>query len=268
VAGLDGRRVVVVGASAGIGRAVAVRAVRAGARTVLAARRKAALEEAVAEAGGGTAVAVDVVDPEGVERLAREARAALGGPVDLVVHTVGYAAMRFLADCDGDTWRSMLDVNVVGLNQTLRAIVPAMAPGGIVAALSSETAAAPRTGLVAYAASKAAVEASLKGWRVEHPEVRFCCAVVGATQPTEFGAGFDAEVLGPALDSWARHGLLQEEFMQTGDVADVLLDVLGTALAHPGVGVETLVLRSPSPVIGTDVPARDHAARTVEAAGG
>src|SRR5690606_28247854 len=99
-------------------------------------------------------------------------------------------------------------------------------------------------------------------------EVRFCCAVVGATQPTEFGAGFDAEVLGPALDSWGRHGPLQEEFMQTGDVADVLLDVLGTALAHPGVGVETLVLRSPAPVLGTDVPARGPAARAVEAAGG
>ena len=54
---LAGRRVLVAGASAGIGRAFAVHAVGAGAEVVLVARRAEALQEVVAEAGGGHAVA-------------------------------------------------------------------------------------------------------------------------------------------------------------------------------------------------------------------
>ncbi|MGZ4784600.1 MAG: SDR family NAD(P)-dependent oxidoreductase, partial [Acidimicrobiales bacterium] len=57
---LAGRRVLVVGASAGVGRAFAELAIRAGARVVLAARRAERLDEIVAAAGGGVAVAGDV----------------------------------------------------------------------------------------------------------------------------------------------------------------------------------------------------------------
>lgn len=246
---LAGRRVLVVGASAGIGRATAVAAVRAGASVVLSARRAGALAAAVAEAGGGVAVAGDVCRPGGPGEIVAGAVAELG-EIDLLVHTVGFADLRSLADTDAATWHDTLSANVVGLNMLLRAALPHMAPGGVAAVLSSETSGTPRHGLVPYAASKAALEASVRGWRVEHPGARVTCVVVGATQPSEFGDGFEPDELGRAVESWIRHGVLQEEFMRTDDVAGVLVATMATALAFPGVGLEQIVLRSPSAVAG------------------
>jgi NAD(P)-dependent dehydrogenase (short-subunit alcohol dehydrogenase family) len=269
VSTLGGRRVVVVGASAGIGRSFGVQAVQAGAGVVLVARRAEALQRAVAEAGGGHAVAADVCDAAGIEALVgaaverftsdgsdgsdgsgRDGGAVPAGPIDLVVHCAGATPLRLLRDSDGDDWRRTFEVNVVAVNQLIRAVLPHMAPGGIVAVLSSEAATRPWTGLVAYAASKAALDTSLHGWRLEHPEVRFAGLTVGATQPTEFGDGFDVDLLGTAYADWARHGMLQEAFMDTDELAGFLAGTLATALAHPGVGIEHMVLRSPSPVLG------------------
>ena len=63
---LAGARVLVTGASAGIGRAVAIHAVRLGARVMLTARRRKELEAACAEAGGGECVAVDLAELSGL----------------------------------------------------------------------------------------------------------------------------------------------------------------------------------------------------------
>jgi hypothetical protein len=94
----------------------------------------------------------------------------------------------------------------------------------------------------------------LRGWRLEHPELRFSCIALGATQPTEFGDAFDMEVLGPMVATWVRHGLMQQEFMETDDVAGLLVDLLASALQFPGVGIEELLLRSPSDILGADRP--------------
>jgi NAD(P)-dependent dehydrogenase (short-subunit alcohol dehydrogenase family) len=243
---LAGRRVLVVGASAGIGRAFAVRAVKAGAEVVLVARRAEALAEVVAEAGGGHAIAADICDEAGLTNLINEA----AGGIDLVVQCAGAAPLRLLADSDAEDWRRTLEINVVAVNRLIQALVPHVAPGGIVAVLTSEAAARPWTGMVHYAASKAAQEAALKGWRLEHPEVRFAAVAVGPTQPTEFGDGFDPDLLGRTFADWAHHGMLPETFMDTDDLAGVLIGTLAAALAHPGIGIEHLVLRSPSPAMG------------------
>lgn len=241
-----GKRVVVVGASAGIGRACAVQAARGGADVVLAGRRVEALKDAVVEAGAGTPLGLDVRDAEGRRTFALAIRE--GPPVDLVLVCVGVADLRPLAEIDEDGWTATLATNLVGVAQLVEGLLPTLAPTGIVAVLSSETARHPRWGLVPYAASKAALEVVVAGLRLERPGLRVSCAVVGATQPTEFGAGFAMEQLGPAMADWHRRGLFQEEMMVTDDVAAVLLDLYGTALRHPGVGVEEIVLRSPSPV--------------------
>lgn len=245
---LAGRRVVVVGASAGIGRAFALSAAASGADLVLAARRKDVLDAVVAEAGAGVGVALDVCD--------RDSRAALvsvlaeGPPVDLVLVTVGVADLRPLADVDEERWSAMLTTNLVGVTRLLDELRAVLSPTGIFAVMSSETGRAPRMGLVPYAATKAGLEAVLAGLRVEHPGLRVSCIVVGATFPTEFGSGFEAEHLTAAMASWQAHGQLPQEFMTPEDVGSVLVDVYGTALRHPGVGVEEITLRSPSPVLG------------------
>ena len=243
---LDGRRVAVVGASGGIGRAFAIEAVRQGADVVLGARRDEVLAAVVAEAGGGHAVAVDVCDGESRDRFVAAVRQRLG-EIDLLLCTVGYAELRTLADTDEATWARTIATNLVGLNRLLAAALPALSPIGVLAVLSSESTSRPRKWLMPYAASKAALEASLHGWRIEHPGTRISCVIVGATFPTEFGVNFDAEALAPALEAWTKQGLLPQEFMTPDDVAGCLADVYAGALRRPGVCVDEIVLRSPSP---------------------
>jgi NAD(P)-dependent dehydrogenase (short-subunit alcohol dehydrogenase family) len=247
---LEGRRVLVVGASSGMGSSFARQAAAAGADVVVAARRAEALEDLVAGMGRGHAVVADICDDGQRAALVERCVEALG-QVDLVLHTVGFAELGDLADADTDRWHRTLDANVVGLNQLVRGLLPHMAPGGIVAALSSEAVVHPRVGLIPYAASKAALEASLHGWRLEHPEVRFSAIVAGATYPTDFGNHFDGELLGRLFDRWAKHGVIQDRFMDRDDVGGYLVTLLGDALRFPGIGLEHVVLRSPSPVMGS-----------------
>jgi len=249
---LAGRRVVVVGASAGIGRAVAVQAAASGADVVLAARRQDVLDTVVAEAGSGLGVALDVGDPAG--RAAFVDLLAEGPPVDLVLVTVGVADLRPLTEVDEARWSAMLTTNLVGVARLLDELRSVLSATGIFAVTSSETGRAPRMGLVPYAATKAGLEAVLAGLRVEHPGLRVSCIVVGATFPTEFGSGFEAEHLTASMASWQAHGQLPQVFMTPEDVGAVLVDVYATALAHPGVGVEEITLRSPSPVLGLEAP--------------
>jgi NAD(P)-dependent dehydrogenase (short-subunit alcohol dehydrogenase family) len=151
-------------------------------------------------------------------------------------------------DTSADDWKAVLDLNVVGVHQVIRSVLPHLSPGAIVAALSSEGVNQPRTALGAYVVSKVALERSLEMWRTEHPEVRFSCVAVGATQPTEFGYQFDMDLLGWALEDWAKRGLAQADFMETSELAVFLTEMFGTGLRFPGINVDHITLRSPSAV--------------------
>ena len=247
---LSGRKVVVVGASSGVGRAFTLAAVGAGAEVVAAARRADRLAAVIAEAGGGLGVVADVSDPEGCARIVAEAEAELGA-IDLLFYAAGASPLQHLVATSTDEWRALLETNVIGVQRVIAGSLPHLASGAIVAVLSSEAAAGrTRPGLGAYGTSKAALAESLRAWRLEHPEVRFSCIALGATQPTEFGDGFPPALLGPMLATWFRHGLMQRDYMDTTEVARLLVDLLASALSSPSVGIEEIVLRSPSPVVG------------------
>ena len=111
--GLEGRRVLVVGASAGIGRAIAGQFVARGAQVAFCARRPDILRAAVAEAGGGAVVAGDVRVAEDCDRVVTDAVAALGG-LDAVCYSAAVSPLRLLADTTADDWRAVLETNVVG----------------------------------------------------------------------------------------------------------------------------------------------------------
>ncbi|SEF57110.1 NADP-dependent 3-hydroxy acid dehydrogenase YdfG [Thermomonospora echinospora] len=247
---LKDRRVLVAGASAGIGRALAVHAVRDGARVLLAARRRDRLEQACREAGGGDPVVADLCRPQDCDRLAAQAGERLG-EIDVLVCCIGIAPLRMLADTTGEDWVRVLETNVVGVHRLLRACLPVLAPGGMVMVLSSESIGQPRTGLGAYATSKAALERLVEGWRTERPGVRFTTVRVGATFPTDFGNDFEPRLLERVLDDWSARGLAQRDFMAPGEVAEVLAGVIAASAGHPGIGLDHLTLRSPSPVVGT-----------------
>ena len=127
---------VVTGAASGIGRALAVRLRARHERLVLADVDEVALR-AVAEELGATPVAVDVSDPGAVEHLAEVA----GAPT-LVCLNAGVLGQDLGAPWESspDDWRRVLDVNVGGVVNGLRAFVPRMlaaeAPGGILVTAS------------------------------------------------------------------------------------------------------------------------------------
>ncbi len=247
---LEGRRVVVIGASAGIGRAFAKQAVADGATVLAAARRADKLAELLDEAGGGIAAPVDICDADDCDTLAETVRRELG-EVDVVLHAAASSPLKLLADMTTDDWLGLLRTNLIGVQHVLQALLPALAPGAIVGVLSSEAIGQPRAGLGAYASSKAALEESLRAWHAEHPGVRFSCIAVGSTVPTEFGIGFEMELLTRLLEEWARHGLAPERMMAVDDLGDALVKMLAAVLPYPEVNIEHVLLRSPSGVVGS-----------------
>ncbi|MEI7593341.1 MAG: SDR family oxidoreductase [Actinomycetes bacterium] len=256
---IEGKRVLVVGASSGVGRAFAIQAIKSGADVVVSARRSDRLNElltgvAIGDSGAGNApraIAGDIRIAEDRQRIVEVAIEHLGA-IDLLFYAVGYAPLRHLVEMTDDEWRNVFETNVIGLQQLLASLVTMFAPGGIAAVLSSETAGKARHSLGAYGASKAALTESLRAWQLEHPEMRFSCIALGETQPTEFADAFDHRALGPVVATWLRHGLMQRESMATDDVARLLVDLFASALAFPGIGIEQIVLRSPSAVVGSD----------------
>jgi len=126
------RVVIVTGASAGIGRATALRLGRAGTTVVLAARRGEELEAVAAQvrAAGGAAVTVpgDLRDPAVVAALTT---AALGvtGRIDALINNAGVGGPDTVL-LDDDRLTAMIDVNLLAPIRLMRAVVPAMLAAG------------------------------------------------------------------------------------------------------------------------------------------
>ncbi len=161
---LQGKRVLVTAAAAGIGRAIAEAAAAAGA-SVLATDIDDAGLEALAGQGLRTA-RLDVTDPEAVAALLGPEPAFRG-----VVNAAGWVHHGDLANCPPEAWDRSFAVNVTGMYHVLRATAPQMlAAGGgsivnIASVASSMKGFANRLG---YGASKAAVIGLTKALAVDH----------------------------------------------------------------------------------------------------
>lgn len=215
---------------------------RAGADVAFSARRKENLDEAIAEVGGGVAVPGDVRAPDGAHQVVHAAASALGG-IDVLIYATGVSPLQRLRHAGRDEWMAVLETNLVGLHEVVQAALPHLSPGAAVGVLSSDSVGTPRPGLVPYAASKAALEELIRGWRAEHPEIRFSTIVIGPTFPTEFGVNFDPDLMGELFEEWTRLGIADTAIMDGIDLADVIVGTYETLIAHPGIGMEEIVLR-------------------------
>lgn len=223
---LSGKRLLVVGASSGIGRALAARAAEAGARVVATARRAERLE-ALAEQGDGRIIAVagDVTRDLDCENIVDHAARALGG-LDALIYAAGVSTLAPLLETDGEAWLTILKTNVIGAALTCRAALRHLsASRGRAVFLSSISAEDPRPYLVPYGASKAALDATIKGWRAEHPNICFSRIVVGPTS-TEFGTGWAPEQIAKLTAVRAERGLLRAAPMTSEQAADAILGAL------------------------------------------
>ena len=151
---VEGKTVVITGASKGIGAATARVLAGLGARVVLAARSGDALT-ALAEETGGIAVPCDVSDFAQVQALIEQA-----GDVDVLVNNAGLIdPIARIADSDPAAWGQVVDVNVKGVYHGLRAVLPGMIArgSGTVINISSGAATSALEGWSHYCATKAAV---------------------------------------------------------------------------------------------------------------
>jgi NAD(P)-dependent dehydrogenase (short-subunit alcohol dehydrogenase family) len=158
-----GRRVLVTGASRGIGRQIAMGFARAGASVVICARNAEALAEtgAMIEAAGARALAVaaDVSKPADVAGMFRKAREAFG-EVDVLVNNTGIAGpTRPVDEITDEEWHEQLSVNLTGVFLAVREAVPAMkrAGSGAIVNVGSITGKRPLVNRLGYAASKMGV---------------------------------------------------------------------------------------------------------------
>lgn len=132
---LGGKVALVTGASGGLGLHFARTLAGAGARVALAARRREQLDAnvaAIAAAGGeAAAVAMDVTEPESVERAVAEVAERLGGPATVVVNNSGVAASQTALDLDPAEWDKVMDTNVKGAWLVARAAARRMIDAGV-----------------------------------------------------------------------------------------------------------------------------------------
>ncbi|MFB7949012.1 2,3-dihydro-2,3-dihydroxybenzoate dehydrogenase [Kitasatospora phosalacinea] len=150
--GFAGRIALVTGAAQGIGAAVAALLAARGARVVGCDLRGGPVGD-----GGGGVRELDVTDGAAVEALVERTERELG-PVDVLVNVAGVlrvAPALELADAD---WQHSFDVNTTGVFHTCRSVGRRMAARGrgAIVTVGSNAAGVPRTGMAAYAASKAA----------------------------------------------------------------------------------------------------------------
>lgn len=160
------KRVLVTGASRGIGAEIAHRVAERGAHVIAVARTREPLEK-LASLVGGTAIAADLADFSQLDGLFDRAEA--DGPVDVLINNAGLGMAAGIAAMDPGHARRLYDVNLVAPTELCRqAAVRMLARGsGRIVNVSSMAAAAAGPGMSVYAASKAGLSHFTEGLRLD-----------------------------------------------------------------------------------------------------
>jgi NAD(P)-dependent dehydrogenase (short-subunit alcohol dehydrogenase family) len=182
---LHGKVAIVTGGAQGIGRAIADRLAADGARIVIADLKGA--EGAAADFADGVGLTVDVSSEDDVARMAAETVERCGA-IDILVNNAGlYASlpMRPFEQIPVDEWRQVMDVNVLSMFLTCRAVVPRMREhgGGRIVNISSGTPFRGVPFVLHYVTSKGAIVAFTKALAKElgGDEILVNCVAPGFT---------------------------------------------------------------------------------------
>jgi NADP-dependent 3-hydroxy acid dehydrogenase YdfG len=167
---LYGKVAIVTGASSGIGEATAREFAKGGAVTVLAARRVAQLQRLQSEIEdmGGQALAVptDLTDINQITNLVQTTLSAFGR-IDILANIAGWAFYDWFEELSAEEVRRAFEVNVIGLAELTRQVIPAMKAqrSGFILNMSSYVSRLSVPPLTVYASTKYAVEGLTDGLR-------------------------------------------------------------------------------------------------------
>ncbi|WP_372735840.1 SDR family oxidoreductase [Nocardioides sp.] len=237
----DSRRsVVVTGASSGIGAATARRLAHEGFHVFCVARRSERIA-VIAEEIGGTAITCDVTSSEEVAALARTVHEMTGGRLDALVNNAGGAfGLAPVAEADTEQWRAMYEVNVIGLMQVTRALLPDLiaSGAGTILNVGSTAGRGAYEGGGGYTAAKHGTKVVSETLRLElwDQPVRVCEIAPGMVRTDEFATvRFD----GDTERAEAVYAGVAEPL-----VADDIADAISWMLTRPAhVNIDELVIR-------------------------
>ena len=226
---LSGRRVVITGASSGIGEATARALASEGAMVALGARRADRLESIASELGDAAhPLEVDVSDEGAARAFIESAGEAMGG-IDALINNAGVMLLGPIGGADTDDWRQMIGVNLLGLLYCTHAALPALAgsDSGHIVNVSSVAGRLASAGSAVYNMTKWGVTGFSEGLRQEalHAGVRVTCLEPGFVD-TELQGHNDNPVVKDAI---------AKETEKIGDVltADDMAATILFALSQP-----------------------------------
>jgi short-subunit dehydrogenase len=202
-----GARVLVTGASRGIGEALARAFAASGADVGLVARSEGPLRELAAELGG-TAYPTDLADPEQVARLIERVEA--DGPLDVLVNNAGLDEVGWFPAMEADRMAAILQVNLATPMGLCRQVIPRMLARdhGHIVNVSSLSGVGVFPGLVAYSTTKAGLSHFTAGLRTDLRglPIRTTLVELGPV-PTEMLEGLDRYP--PTVKSFQRFAHIQ-----------------------------------------------------------
>src|SRR5438445_8062526 len=172
MSGIEGKVVVITGASSGIGEATALLLAERGAKVVLGARgldRLEALADRIARAGGGAVYArTDVKRREDLSNLVKLACERYG-KLDVLVNNAGIMPVSPLDDLRVEDWEEMIDINIKGVLYGIAAALPVFRKQGFGHFVNTASTAGLKTvpNQSVYSATKFAVRAISEGLRQE-----------------------------------------------------------------------------------------------------
>jgi len=240
---LEGRTAAISGATSGIGEATAVALGGAGAAVALAGRRKDRLEELAGriEGEGGRALAVptDVSDEEQARAFVQRAHDELDG-IDILVNNAGVMLLGPVTGAPTDDWRTMINVNLLGLMYCTHATIPLMGEGGggHIVNVSSTAGRHANLGAAVYNATKFGVHAFSEALRQEvlHAKIRVTILAPGFVA-TELQGHNTNEMVVQATEKFREQ---IGEVLEASDMADA---ILWAVTRPPRVNVNEILVR-------------------------
>ncbi|WP_370150602.1 2,3-dihydro-2,3-dihydroxybenzoate dehydrogenase [Streptacidiphilus sp. EB129] len=240
---MSGRVALVTGAAGGIGAAVVEQLARLGVQVAAVDRDADALTVLVGQlAAQGLPVRefpADVSSSAEVDAVVAAVEQHLG-PIDYLVNGAGVLRLGRAAELTDDDWAATFAVNTLGVFQVSRAVVGRMTARrrGAVVTVASNAAATPRTGMAAYAASKAAASMFTRclGLEVARHGIRSNVVAPGSTETAmltalwDSGAGPESSIAG--IPGEFRTGIPLGKLAQPADIAAAVVFLLSDRAGH------------------------------------